>query len=67
MSQTEKGAQAAKGLDSSGKARRPVDYVKSEEETWQVAPILARPCGEMVPSAEGDSQHLAEVPREAWG
>lgn len=44
--------------DSSGKARSPVYYVKSEDETWQVAHILERRCEAMVRSAEGDSQPL---------
>lgn len=44
--------------DSSGKARSPAYYVKSEDETWQVAHFLERRCEEMVQSAESDSQHL---------
>lgn len=44
--------------DSSGKARSPVYYGKSEDEMWQVAHILERRAEEKVRSAEGHSQHL---------
>lgn len=59
--------------DSSGKARSPVYYVKSEDEMWQVAHILERRCEEMLEVQRVTLSTWAEMlrgafpPCGAWG